>query len=90
MTIRLSPELEEQVRNDAATAGYASVDAYVAEVLATQHQHEVWMAEHRDEIRAMIEEGWAEAERGELMDSEEVKREMNAMKQNWLRNNSAA
>lgn len=90
MTIRLSPELEDQIRQDAAAAGFASVDAYVTEVLTMQHQHEAWMAEHRDEIRAKIEEGWAEAERGELMDSDEVKLEMKAMKRSWLRTNSAA
>lgn len=90
MTIHLNAELEQQVRRDAAAAGYASVDAYVAEVLTTQHQHEVWMAEHRDEIRAKIEEGWTEAERGELMESDEVKLEMKAMKQSWIRNDSAA
>lgn len=90
MTIRLRPELEDQVRRDAAAAGYADVDAYVAEVLTTQHQHEVWIAEHHAEILAKIEEGWSEAERGELMDSDEVKLEMKAMKQSWLRNSSAA
>ncbi len=48
------------------------------------HEQEEYLAAHQDEIRLAIEEGWAEAERGELIAGEQVKREMAVMKAEWL------
>ncbi len=89
MTIHLNPELEAFVRQDAASAGFASVDAYVAEVLTARHRGKVWLSEHRDEVRSAIEEGWTSAERGELMSGDHVKREMAAMKAQWFAEHKA-
>jgi hypothetical protein len=40
-----------------------------------------------EQISSLIEEGWAEAERGGLIPGEQVKREMAAMKVQWLSQN---
>jgi hypothetical protein len=54
------------------------------------HEQEEHLAPHKDEIRLTIEEGWEEAERGELIDGNQVKREMAAMKAEWLANRKGA
>ena len=48
------------------------------------HRQEVWLAAHRDEIGAKIEEGWASAQRGEVFTPEQVQEEMRAKKQAWI------
>ena len=83
MTVDLSPELEALVRRDIAGGAYASVDEFVTKAVTELHEREQWLAEQREEIRTKIEEGWASAERGELLDEAEVKREMSAMKAAW-------
>jgi predicted transcriptional regulator len=45
---------------------------------------EEWLAENRDEIAAAIELGFAEAERGELIDGDEVRSRMAARKNAWM------
>jgi predicted transcriptional regulator len=47
-------------------------------------QQESWLAEHGDEIRAQIDEGYAAAKRGELMDAEEARHSMEGRKGAWL------
>ncbi|WP_035347867.1 ribbon-helix-helix domain-containing protein [Edaphobacter aggregans] len=84
MTVQLSPELEALVRQDVERGPYRSVDDFVEQAVKELHDREQWLADHRDEIRAKIEEGWASAERGELIDSEQLKREMKGMKADWL------
>jgi hypothetical protein len=48
------------------------------------HEQEEYLAASRDKIRLGIEEGWAEAERGELIGGDQVKRDMALMKAQWL------
>jgi len=45
---------------------------------------EDWLAEHRDEIASKVEEGWAAARRGELIDAEQVKANVARRKQAWF------
>jgi predicted transcriptional regulator len=40
------------------------------------HKHEQWLADHRADIAAKIEHGFAQAERGELVDGEEAFRHL--------------
>ena len=44
---------------------------------------EDWLADNRDEIAAQIQEGWDEAQRGELTDGENVRAEMQQFKADW-------
>ena len=46
--------------------------------------HEDHLAETRDEVFAAIELGFAEAERGELIDGDEVRSRMAARKNAWM------
>jgi putative addiction module CopG family antidote len=84
MTVELSPELEALVRKDVERGPYRSIDDFVEQAVTMLHEHEAYLAANQEKIRCAIEEGWAEAERGELIEGELVKRDMVAMKSGWL------
>lgn len=84
MVIELSPELEALVLRDIERGAFRNVEEFVAQAVTELHEREEWLAAHRDEIRAKIEEGWAEAQRGEVCSIEDVKQEMATMKLEWL------
>jgi putative addiction module CopG family antidote len=84
MTVQLRPELEALIKKDVERGPYRNVDEFVERAVTMLHEQEEYLAVHKDEIRLAIEEGWAEAERGELIDGEQLKREMAAMKAEWL------
>jgi putative addiction module CopG family antidote len=87
MTIQLSPQLEALVREDVERGPYRSIDEFVEQAVTELHEREQWFSSHREEIRLKIEEGWAAAERGELMNEAEVRREMREMKAAWRAKN---
>jgi antitoxin ParD1/3/4 len=87
MTIQLSPQLEALVREDVERGPYRSIDEFVEQAVTELHERERWFSSHPEEIRLKIEEGWAAAERGELMNEAEVRREMQEMKAAWRAKN---
>jgi antitoxin ParD1/3/4 len=72
MEIHLSPELEELVDSEVRSGRYRSADEVVGEALLLLAQRGAGFAFRTDEMRAQIEEGWLAAERGELVDCDEV------------------
>ena len=70
MEIRLRPELAELVKKDVERGPYATVEQFVDEAVSMMHERELWLAQNRAAISAKIEEGFAAAERGELMDAD--------------------
>lgn len=57
MEIRLRPELEELIRQDVQRGPYQTVDEFVEHAVSMLHEQETWLALHRAEIQAKIEEG---------------------------------
>lgn len=55
---------------------YESADEYVAQAVQMLHAQEQWLADNRADIAAKIELGFAQAERGELVDGEEAFRQL--------------
>jgi predicted transcriptional regulator len=51
------------------------------------HEQEQWLADNRADIAAKIEEGYASAERGELLDPDHVRAQVNDRKQAWREEN---
>jgi antitoxin ParD1/3/4 len=84
MNIRLRPELEKLVEEDVQRGPYQTADEFVERAVVLLHEQERWLAEHRAEIETKISEGYAAAKRGELIDSEEVRRSMDDKKRAWL------
>jgi putative addiction module CopG family antidote len=72
MEIHIRPDLEELIKQDVKRGPYKSVDQYVEEALSILHEREAWLAQHRSEIQAKIEEGYASAEREGFLSPEQL------------------
>ena len=77
MTIHLRPELEALIQQDVERGPYQSADEFVAQAVQMLHEHEQWLADNRADIAAKIEQGFRQAERGELLDPVEVRARLN-------------
>ena len=84
MKIHLRPELEEMIKQDVQRGPYQSVDEFVEHAVSLLHEQETWLAEHRTEIAAKIEQGYGAAQRGELIDSDQVRATLEKRKRAWL------
>ncbi len=89
MEIRLSPELEAVVQHDMASGKYASIEEYVAEAVELLHEREQWLGESLAVEHTKLEVSLAEAERGEVADEDQVRKEMLAMKAEWAKDHPA-
>ena len=84
MKIHLRPELEEMIKRDIQRGPYQTVDEFVEHAISLLHEQEAWLAEHGSEIREKIEQGYAAAQHGELIDSEQVRSKLEERKRAWL------
>jgi antitoxin ParD1/3/4 len=84
MEIRLRPELEALIREDVERGPYQTVDEFVERAVSMLHEQETWLAEHRSEIEAQIAEGYASAQRGELVDADQVRSRLSERKRTRL------
>ena len=73
MEIRLRPELEAAIRQDVQRGAYQTVDEYIEHAVSMLHEQEAWLAAHHTEIELKINEGYAAAQRGDLLQPEEVR-----------------
>jgi putative addiction module CopG family antidote len=83
MTIRLKPELERLIQKDVERGPYQSVDEFVEHAVERLHEQEEWLSANRAVIGAKIEEGYAAAQRGELIGADEVRAGMEEKKAAW-------
>ena len=79
------PDLESLVNKRLSSGGYASVEDVFRRALEAQDAEESWTDEERRALASHIEEGYSQAERGELIDGDQASREIQAMKDNWQR-----
>jgi predicted transcriptional regulator len=84
MTVDLNPEQERRVKALIDSGRYQDAQAVVDRALEDVFAEEDWFTTNRDEIAAAIEEGLAQAERGELYTEEEVRSWMDAEKKAWM------
>jgi len=84
MTIELKPELEALIQRRVASGAFANPEEVIERALEFLSTEEAWLAANRAEIAEQIEQGWNEAQRGELMDGDEVRAEMAKQKLAWL------
>ena len=87
MKIELKPELEALIKQDVERGPYKSVDEFVEQAVSLLHEQEAWLAEQGSQVRAKIQEGYAAAQRGELMESSEVRTRLEEKKRAWLSEN---
>jgi len=84
MEIKLSPDVAAIVHLAMSSGRYGSVEEYVAEAVELLHERQAWPGESLDRLQSRLQAAWQESDRGELMDEDEVRREMQAMKAEFL------
>jgi len=72
MSIQLTPEFEQLIENKVKSGPYKSASEVIAEALRLLEQRDRIFADNKDAVRAKIEQGWQAAQRGELVDGDEV------------------
>jgi Arc/MetJ-type ribon-helix-helix transcriptional regulator len=88
MHLDVPPDLQTLINKRLSSGGYSSVEGVLRRALEAQDAEESWTDEERIALSAHIEEGYLQAERGELIDGEQARREIQAMKENWHRERS--
>jgi antitoxin ParD1/3/4 len=83
MQLNVPPDLETLINKRLSTGGYTSAEDVLRRALEAQDAEESWTDDERRALSAHIEEGYQQAERGELIDGEEARREIQAMKDDW-------
>jgi antitoxin ParD1/3/4 len=83
MHLDLPPDLETLINKRLSSGAYTNAEDVLRRALEAQDAEESWTDEERRELSAHIEEGCQQAERGELIDSEQARREIQAMKEKW-------
>jgi putative addiction module CopG family antidote len=78
--IRLRPELADLIKQDVQRGSYETVDEFVECAVSMLHEQETWLAQNRAEIAARIDQGYAAAECGELIDGDAVRSRLAELK----------
>ena len=83
MQFNVPPDLETLIKKRLSTGGYTNAEDVLRRALEAQDAEESWIDEERRALSAHIEEGYLQAERGELIDGAQARREIQAMKDDW-------
>jgi len=89
MQLKVPPDLERLIERRLSTGRYTSVEDVLVQALEAQDAEESWTDEERRALTAHIEEGYLQAERGELIDGAQARREIQAMQDSWRQERSA-
>ena len=84
MQLNVPPGLETLIGKRLSSGGYTSIEDVLRRALEAQVADENWTDEERRALSSHIEEGYLQAERGDLIDGAQARREIQAMKDNWL------
>jgi antitoxin ParD1/3/4 len=83
MQLNVPPDLETLINKRLSSGGYESVEDVSRRALEAQDAEESWTEEERSALSAHIEEGYQQAERGELIDGAQAHSEIQPMKEDW-------
>jgi Arc/MetJ-type ribon-helix-helix transcriptional regulator len=83
MQLTVPPDLETLINKRLSSGGYANAEDVLRRALEAQDAEEAWTDEERHALSAHIEEGYLQAERGQLIDAAQARRELHAMKDDW-------
>lgn len=83
MQLNVPPDLETLINRRLSSGGYESAEDVLRRALEAQDAEESWIEEERSALSAHIEEGYQQAEQGELIDDVQAHREIQAMKDIW-------
>ena len=83
MQLTVPPDLETLIHKRLSSGAYANAEEVLRCALEAQDAEESWTDEEKRAFSAHIGEGYLQAERGELIDGEQARLEIQAMKENW-------
>lgn len=83
MQLDLPPDLETLINKRLSSGSYTNAEDVLRRALEAQDAEESWTDEERRALSAHIEEGYQQAERGELIDGAQARRDIQTMKENW-------
>jgi antitoxin ParD1/3/4 len=83
MQLNLPPDLETLINKRLSSGAYTTAEDVLRRALEAQDAEESWTDEERGALSAHIEEGYQQAERGELIDGKQARREIQGMKEKW-------
>ena len=83
MQLNVPPDLETLINKRLSSGGYVSAEDVLRRALEAQDAEESWTDEERRALSAHVEEGYLQAVRGELIEGDQARREIQAMKENW-------
>ena len=89
MQLNVPPDLEALIKKRLSSGAYTSAEDVLRRALEAQDAEESWTDEERSALSAHVEEGYLQAERGELTDGTQAQRDIEAMKDNWHRERSS-
>jgi antitoxin ParD1/3/4 len=88
VTLELKPEVEALINKCVESGAFATPEDVVERALELLSAEEDWLANNRDQIAADIQDGWEAAQRGELIDDDQVRLRMDPKKQEWISTSS--
>ncbi len=83
MQLIVPPDLESLINKRLSSGAYADAEDVLRRALEAQDAEESWTDEERQALSAHIEEGFLQAERGELIGAVETRSQIEAMKEHW-------
>jgi antitoxin ParD1/3/4 len=83
MQLTVPPDLESLINKRISSGSFASAEDVLRDALEAQDAEESWTGEELRAVSEQIEEGYRQAERGELIESAQARREIQAMKEVW-------
>jgi Arc/MetJ-type ribon-helix-helix transcriptional regulator len=89
MQLNLPPDLETLINKRLSSGAYTNVEDVLRRALEAQDAEESWTDEERRALSAHIEEGYQQAERGQLINGAQARREIQAMKEKWRKGRSS-
>jgi antitoxin ParD1/3/4 len=83
MQLNVPPDIETLINKRLSSGAYTNAEDVLRRALEAQDAEESWTDEERRALSAHIEEGYQQAERGELIDGAQARTEIQGMKEEW-------
>jgi Arc/MetJ-type ribon-helix-helix transcriptional regulator len=83
MHLDFPPDIEALIKKRLASGGYNSVEDVLRRALEAQDAKESWTDEERRALSSHLDEAFEQAERDELINGDQARRELQMMKENW-------
>jgi Arc/MetJ-type ribon-helix-helix transcriptional regulator len=89
MQLDLPRDIETLINKRLSSGSYQNAEDVLRRALQAQDAEESWTEDERRALSAHIEQGYLQAERGELIDGGQARREIDVMKNNWRQKHSS-